>query len=371
MLPGPVPVHPRVQQAMNKPMLGHRSPEFRELYVNTVTLCKRYLQTRYDLFILTGSGTVAVEAAVANFVDQDRPQQFTCFINGKFSERLAEIAEKFGANVNRCVVEWGTAITKKFVEECLSKYPETFMVLVCHNETSTGVLNPIEEISAVCRKHNVLFLSDSITSVGGVYVCPDSQDIDIMVTGSQKCIAAAPGLSIITISPKAWQRLPTKRHTYYSDLEIYKANGLKGFTPWTPAITLMYGLEEALIMMLEETEPKRSQRHAHCANLLRIGINALGLEILAKNHYSPLVTAIKTPDSITAGSLREEMAKLDVIVAAGQSFLEGRYIRIATIGVVCERDVLTTIAVLEIALTRLGYSCTGNGIKAVMDSVTQ
>ena len=370
MIPGPVRIHPRVQRAMNVPIFGHRTSQFRNIYLKTVDMFKSYLKTSYDLFILAGSGTAALEAAIANFIVPNETVVLS-FINGKFSERAGKIAQAFGAKVTNVPVEWGLGVTPDLVEKHLKENPNISMVTVCHNETSTGVISPIKEIGAICRKYDVLLAVDGVTSVFGAYVCPEEQNIDLLASGSQKSWGLPPGLSMIVVGPRAWKKMPAKRYTYYFDLQSYKKKHPSGDTPYTPAITLIYGLFEALTMMIEETEEKRTSRHAWCAELIRTGVQALGWELLSKDGFhSPVVTAVKLPDNIKPSLLRKGTEKFGIQISGAQDKLASNHIRIASMNFVSERDVISTFAIIEVALNKLGIKTElGVSIKAIQEKI--
>ncbi|MHA2362649.1 MAG: pyridoxal-phosphate-dependent aminotransferase family protein [Candidatus Hodarchaeales archaeon] len=375
MLPGPVRLHPRIKRAMSQPIIGHRTVAFRKYYLETVDMFKKYLkisETQHDLFLLAGSGSIALEAAIANFIDQSTETKVAAFVNGKFSDRAAQIAKSFGASVIRVEVKWGDPITPDLVDETLQKNPGVSFVTVCHNETTTGVLQPIKEIGKVVHRHDALLIADCITSVAGLYVCPEEQLIDVLASGSQKSWGLPPGLAMITISPRAWKKMPDLRHTFYVDLKAYQKKHSSGDAPWTPAISLIFGLHESLSMMLEETELKRSRRHAWCAELIRTGIQALNWKLLAKEgYYSPVVTAIRVPDEISVNELRKEMNEMGIQIAGAQDQLKTHHIRIASMNTVRERDILATFAILELALAKLGYKIEfGVTIKAIQEKIT-
>jgi len=371
MLPGPVRIHPRVERAMSQPIIGHRTDSFRKFYLETVNMFKKYLNTQNDLYLFAGSGTVALEAAVANFVDQSKETKVINFVNGKFSDRTGKIAIAYGANVIMVNIEWGDPVTPELVENTLKQHLDVEIVAVCHNETSTGVLQPIKEIGEIVHRYNALLMVDGITSVGGLYVCPEKQNIDILASGSQKSWGLPPGLALIVVSPKAWEKLPAKRHTFYVDLKAYQSKHITGDTPWTPAISLIYGLHESLLLMLEETEKKRTYRQEFCSELIRTGVKALGWKLLAKpGYYSPVVTAIRVPDEVNISKLRNEMKKMGVQIAGTQNQLKEKYIRIASMNMVRDRDVLTTFAVLEVVLAKLGYQFNiGISVKAIQETI--
>ena len=369
MIPGPVRVHPRILRAMQTPIFGHRTNPFRKLYIKTVDMFKSYLKTNYDVFLLAGSGTSALEAGIANFVSKGT--KVISFSNGKFSERAGDIAKAFGADVTTIELEWGEAVTGDILEKSLKENPDTFLVTVCHNETCTGVLSPIKEIGDTCRKHDVLLAVDAVTSVFGAFVCPDEQNIDILASGSQKSWGLPPGLAMIAVGPRAWDKIDNSRTTYYFDLKKYKKSHNSGDSPFTPGISLIYGLYEALIMYLDETEEKRSERQAWCADLIRTGVSALGFKLLSENGFhSPVVTAIKLPDNIKPSELRKLTESMGVQISGAQDKLKAHHIRIASMNYVQERDILTTFAIIEIALKRLDYKFDfGCSISAIQEKI--
>ena len=263
MLPGPVRIHPRVERAMSQPIIGHRTDSFRKFYLETINMFKNYLNTKNDLYLFAGSGTIALEAAITNFVDQSKETKVAAFVNGKFSDRTGKIAKAFGADVILVNIDWGDPITPEIVENTLKQHSGIELVAICHNETSTGVLQPIKEIGDVVHRYGALLVVDGITSVAGLHVCPEEQNIDILAGGSQKSWGLPPGLALIIVSPRAWEKLPAKRHTYYVDLKAYQSKHKTGDSPWTPAISLIYGLHESLLLMIEETEKKRTHRQEY------------------------------------------------------------------------------------------------------------
>lgn len=369
MIPGPVRIHPRIQRAMDYSIIGHRTKLFETLFENTTKMFKQYLKTNYDLYILTGSGTSALEAGIANFIDAEKPfsTKILCFVNGKFSERNFDIATKFGANAIRIDIPYGKPVTPAIVDSKLKEHPDTFLITICHNETSTGVLSPIKDIGAIAKAHGVLLMADGVTSVAGTYVCPEEQNIDILASGCQKSWGLPPGLSMICISPQAWERMPKKTHTLYLDLKEYKNDSM----PFTPAISLIYGLHESLTMLTEETEPKRSARHAWNAELVRTGAKALGLKLFAETGYeSPVVTSINIPEGIKDSDVRKAMDAYGVQIAGGQSEMKGKIWRIATMNWVREKDVLTTFAILEVVLASQGFKFElGASTKAIQEKI--
>ncbi|MHC1581768.1 MAG: pyridoxal-phosphate-dependent aminotransferase family protein, partial [Candidatus Syntropharchaeia archaeon] len=204
LLPGPVPVVPRILRSMAKPMINHRGREFKELYTGIQEILKEVFQTENDIFVLSGSGTCAMETAIANLIDGDG---IVSVMNGKFGDRFGEIAERYG-KVRRVSFEWGESIDPERVEEAIDE--ETKAICMVHNETSTGILNPAREIGEIAKKHDLIFIVDGITSIGGENFPVDEWNVDIAVVGSQKCLGAPPGLSAISVSERVWDMLVEK-----------------------------------------------------------------------------------------------------------------------------------------------------------------
>ena len=332
MMPGPVPVAPRVLRAMSKPMINHRSAEFAEIYTDCREILSNVFQTDNDIFLLSGSGTAGMESAVVSLVGNG--DKVIAIENGKFGERFKDIAALY-ADVVPAVFEWGLPIDLEVIKEKLEEGAKA--ITLVHNETSTGILNPAAEIGKLARKHDALFIMDGVTSIGGDNVRVDEWGVDIAVVGSQKCLAAPPGLSIVSVSEKALEAMKgiTKR-PYYNDLLAYKKSGDKPRpeTPYTPAIPLFYALQEALHIVKEEGMDARIKRH-------RI--------------LSEAVRAMKAPAGIDSEDIKNDMKKQGVIIAGGQERLKSKIFRIGCMGNVTARDVLSTIQQLEIVLNKRGY----------------
>ncbi len=353
MIPGPVPVLPRIRKAMSRPMIYHRGNEFGELYREIVDWLKLIFQTNSDVFVLSGSGTCAMEAAVGNLLRADTP--VVCIVNGKFGERLAEIGRRYSANVRTVEFEWGSAIELEAVKAAMDE-TQPGVVTMVHNETSTGILNPAEAIAKLAREYDALFVLDCITSIGGYDVPIDRWGVDIAITGSQKCLGAPPGMSAISVSSRAWAMMDnnSNRRPYYMDLIAYRDSFDKLQTPYTPALPLFFALHEALEVIMEEGMARRVERHQRLADTVRDAINAMGLSLFPRlneiSAYSNTVTAVSVPDWLDDASLRAGMMARGVVVAGGQGRLKGRIFRIATMGNITEREVSRTIQALESTL---------------------
>ena len=367
MIPGPVPVLPRIRDAMTKPMIFHRGDEFGAMYEEIVETLKDIYQTKNDLFVLSGSGTCAMEAAIGNLVSNET--KMVCIANGKFGERFGEIAVRYKAdavtpvnvNVN---FEWGHSIELEAVKEALenSSGSDSKIVTMVHNETSTGILNPAKEVGKLAKKHDAIFVLDCITSIAGDKVPVDELGADIAIVGSQKCLGAPPGLSALSVSEHAREMIrENERRPYYMDLIAYKKSLEKKQTPYTPALPLFFALHEALAVIREEGMENRIERHRGMAKTVRDAVTDLGLRLFPKlnevSDYSNTVTAIAIPvaNGITDEQLRGGMRKRGVIVAGGQGKLKGEIFRIATMGNITEREVMRTLDALEVVLMENNY----------------
>ena len=244
-IPGPTPIPNEILQAMTTQMINHRGPQFAEMIHKATDILKTMFQTKGDVFLLTCSGTGGMEAAVVNTLSPG--DKVLVVANGAFGDRFADIAEIFGAQVERLSFEWGTAVDPQEVRRALSQDASIKAVLVTHNETSTGVTNDLEAISAVVREYEKLLIVDAISSLGCIDLPTDEWGCDVVITGSQKGWMAPPGLAMVSVSERAWQaQAQAKMPKYYWDFAKAKSFLEKGQTPWTPAVSTVYALDAAL-----------------------------------------------------------------------------------------------------------------------------
>jgi aspartate aminotransferase-like enzyme len=306
-----------------------------------------------------------MEAAIGNVIGKD--DTIITIENGKFGERLCDIGERYG-NAVKLQYEWGTPIDLKAVEAALENGAKA--VAMVHNETSVAIKNPVEEVAKLAKKYGALFIMDAITTVGGDTVEVDKWGVDIAFMGSQKCIAAPPGLSAITVSDAAWDAIVDKP-PYYLDLKAYRksASNLPTQTPYTPGVPLISAMCEALRIVKEEGMEQRKHRHAQGAAAVRAAAGALGIELFPKidkyHSYSNTVTAMNTPKGITDKELRGEMMDMGIQISGGQSHLKGKIFRIGSMGNFTATDMVTTISVLELVLAKHGLvDNIGAGVEA-------
>lgn len=366
MMPGPVPIPERVRLAMSRQAINHRSAEFGAAYADCVRVLKTAFGTTNDLFVISGSGTAGMEAAVSN-VGKDK--EIACIVNGKFGERLYKISQRYG-KAHEIKSDWGTPVNLVALEEQLENGAE--VVTLVHNETSAGIKNPAQEIGRLCKKHDALFLMDGITSIGGDVVEADKWGVDIAITGSQKCFAAPAGLAMISVSGRAWERL-TKNPPYYLDLAAYKksAAGKPMETPYTPAVPLFLALREACLMIEEEGLPARIARHQKMSKAVQTAATEWGLNLFPKidalHNYSSTVTAIEYPAGVKDDEMRGIVKKMGIVIAGGQDHLKGRIFRIGSMGAVGAPEILATLAATQHALKKCGYKPEGCGVGAAAE----
>ncbi len=366
MLPGPVPIPERVRFAMSRQAINHRSPEFGAAYADCVRVLKTTFGTKNDLFILSGSGTAGMEAAIANVA---RDKKIACLVNGKFGERLFKISQRYG-KATEIKSDWGTPLNLEKLKSELEAGAE--VVTLIHNETSAGIKNPAEEIGKLCKKHDALFLMDGITSIGGDMVEADSWGVDIAITGSQKCLAAPAGLAMVSVSPKAWERM-TKNPPFYLDLAAYKksASGTTMETPYTPAVPLFLALREACMIIEEEGLPARIARHKKMSAAVQAAAKTWGLSLFPKidslHGYSSTVSAIEYPAGVKDDEMRAVIKKMGIVIAGGQDHLKGKIFRIGSMGAVSAPEILATLAATQYALKKCGYQPKGCGIIAAAE----
>ena len=338
-IPGPTPIPDPVREAMARQMINHRGPEFAELIGSVTRRLKSFFQTSNDLLLLTASGTGGLEAAIVNVLSPgDRVLSVSI---GYFGDRFADIARTYGADVVGLTAEPGQAADPDAVARVLNTSGPFRAVLVTHNETSTGVTNDLASIARVVRPTGALLMVDGVSSVGSIDLKTDEWGCDLVVSGSQKGWMVPPGLSMLSVSTKAWEAYKLARMPrYYFDLGKARASLERGQTPATPAISILFAFDAALGLMEREGMATIFARHRRCADRVRDGVTALGLELFAdRSHASDTVTAVKVPADVDASRLLQLLRAEGVIVAGGQGPLAGKIIRIGHLGWIDDSDV--------------------------------
>jgi aspartate aminotransferase-like enzyme len=329
-------------------MINHRGAEFAAMFGRVQAGMKPFFGTQSDIAIISAAGTGGLEAAVVNTLSPgDRVLGVSI---GAFGDRFAKIAEVYGANVERVSAEWGWAASPDELRERLPA-GDYRAVLLTHNETSTGVQNPIPALAAAIREvaPETLILVDSVSALGAVPFEMDAWGCDLVITGSQKAWMAAPGLSMIAASERAWAAMETARMPrFYFDLRKHRESGLKGETPWTPAIAVVYQVDEGLRLMAAEGAAAIFARHEACAAATRAGLEALGFQLFADPaNRSRTVTAAWIPEGLDWKAFNGEVKRRGLVMAGGQGKLAGKIFRVGHLGSVTVDEILGAIATLE------------------------
>jgi aspartate aminotransferase-like enzyme len=366
-IPGPTSLPDAVREAGARQMINHRGPEFAALLARTEQRIKPFFGTDQQLLFLTCSGSGGLEAAVVNTLSPG--DRVLAIVIGAFGERFARIAGTYGADVTRLDVEWGRAADPADVAAALRANPGYRAVLVTHNETSTGVMNPLAAIAAAVHdaSPDTLILVDGVSGLGGVPFEMDAWGLDVVVTASQKTWMSAPGIAMIALSPRAWEanagaRMPRS----YFDLAEARQFAGKGQTPFTPSIAVMFQLDVALDMMTGEGLERVYRRHAAVAAASRAGLEALGFRLFADpDHFSSTVTNAWLPEGVDWKTLNEALLARNLVIAGGQGKLAGTTLRIGHLGDVDLGDILALFSVLEEVMGNLGLTVTpGAGVTA-------
>lgn len=359
-IPGPTPCPQEVLEASARPMIDHRGPEFREILLRVTSKLQELYQTKNDLFILTASGTGAMEAAVVNTLSPgDKVLASTI---GEFGDRFIQIAKTYGAQVEVLRTPLGKALDPDTLRKALQAHPDVKAVLITHNETSTGVTNPLEGLAKVVREFDKLLLVDAISSIGSIPCRVDAWGLDVVTSGSQKGWMAPPGLSMVSMSARAWQaQAQAKTPRVYFDLAAAKRYLERGQTPWTPAVSVFYAMDVALDRIRKEGQENLFRRQARLAQMCRDGVKELGLSLFPDEAVaSNTVTAVAVPEGVDVARLRQLLAKEhQVVVAGGQGSLAGKLFRIGHLGYCTEEDIRGCLAALKATLPRAGFQAVG------------
>lgn len=334
--PGPSTVHPRVLKAMSHPLLGHLDPQFLVVMDEVQELLRYAFETENQLTIpVSGTGSASMEASLCNFIEPG--DEIIIGVNGYFSERLCEMAERYGAVMRRLEKEWGDVFSLEEVEAELKKNPAKILALV-HAETSTGALQPLEGMGELAHQYGALFLIDCVTSLGGVPIKIDERGVDIAYSGTQKCLSCPPGLGPLTISERAREVLhqrKSKVKNWYLDLtlvEHYWGNA-RSYHHTAP-ISMNFALREALRLVYEEGLENRFKRHRENAEFLWAGLEEMGLELYVPlDQRLPSLTTVRVPDGINEAEIRKQLLKeYNIEIAGGLGALAGKVWRIGLMG---------------------------------------
>jgi aspartate aminotransferase-like enzyme len=354
MAPGPTPIPPEVLQALSRPILHHRTPEFEALFARVRGGLADLMETRSEVLVLAASGTGAMEAAVVNLLSPgDEAIVIRC---GKFGERWGEITRAFGVTAHTLDAPYGETVEAERVAAALRAHPRAKALFATQSETSTGVLQDIEAYATLTRRTDTLLVVDTVSSCG-VVACPmDAWGVDVVVTGSQKGLMCPPGLAFIALNDRAWRAAEGATcPKFYWDLRTERKWQAKGQAQYTPAVSLLMGLDIAIGLLQAEELPRVYRRHDRLARAMRGGVEALGLTLVPRATPSPAVTAVVAPSGVDGeGVVRGYGEEHNITIAGGQGDMKGKIFRLAHLGYVGEYDIIVGLAALERVLAGLG-----------------
>ena len=373
---GPVEVSPRVLRALSRPVLYHYDPAFIEVFDDTCTLVQKVFQTKYDVVLMQGEAILGLEAAAASLFGPG--VKVLNLVSGIFGKGYEHFIKKYSGEYIELAVPYNESISAEAVRAELSADPDIKYLSVVHSETPSGTVNPMKEIGAVAREHGVITIVDTVSGLGSEVFSPEDWGMDVAISGPQKCLGGPPGLSLITVSPDAWhameRRAPPLRGSFLSILD-WKDSWLAGKTfPYTPSVSTVYGLEAALLTVLEEGIESYVGRHQAVARACRRGVEALGLELWAAREEicGAAVTAVAMPDKTSEKDLRRHMReRYGVMSSGGYGEVAGKLFRLGHMGQAAHPAYLAAqLGILERSLVDLGVAVEfGAGVGAAMRSL--
>jgi serine---pyruvate transaminase len=375
LAPGPTPVPPEVLLAQGSPLVYHRGPGFGALMRDvTGRLRELYRTDSAEIFLLTSSGTGGLESAIQNCFSPG--EEVLVPLAGFFSQRWQRLAEAYGLTVHTVDEDWGTRLDPEAVASVLSEHPGTKAILLTHSETSTGVIQPVEELARVANDAGVMVLVDVVSSLGAVPFAFDEWGIDVAVGGSQKALSATPGIAFVAVSERAWavSEASTNPRFYFDWREYERFAALPDpENPWTPAISVMQGLHAALELYFQDGVDAAMRRHERLSRAVKDGVRALGLDLFGQGlERNWTVTAIRAPEGISADEICDRIrADFGCVLAPGQGPLKGKVFRIGHFGYVSELDIVRGLAALEMTLERLGHPIKRGAAVAAAEQVFQ
>lgn len=343
MGPGPSNVHYRVYRALTTPIIGHLDPDFMKIMDDICEMLRFVFQTKNKLTIpISGTGSSGMEASFVNVLEPG--DKVVIGVNGVFGERMVDVATRCGAEVIRIDEEWGYIIDPNRVIETLKKHPEVKVFAVVHAETSTGAMQPLEEIGKFLKAGETLFVVDAVTSLAGCELKVDEWGIDICYSGTQKCLSVPPGLSPITLSEKAVRVLHSKKskaQSWYLDLSMIERYwGEERFYHHTAPISMLFALREGLRIILGEGLEERFKRHQTVGDYLKSGLMELGWKLFAQEGYRlPMLTSVILPDGLNDAEARRKLLyDYGIEVGVGLGKTRGKVWRIGLMGETCKRQ---------------------------------
>jgi alanine-glyoxylate transaminase/serine-glyoxylate transaminase/serine-pyruvate transaminase len=377
MGPGPSDVDPRVLEAMSRPTIGHLDPAFLEMLNGIRELLQYTFMTRNEMtFAVSGTGSAGMEACVVNLIERGDPM-LVC-INGVFGKRMADVAERCGAEASTIEIDWGKAFAPEQITDALEKRPAKVVGIV-HAETSTGVCQPLEEISEIVHDHGALLLVDAVTSLGGMKVDVDGWKIDACYSGSQKCLSCPPGLAPVTFNEAAMNAVgnrKTKVQSWYLDMSMIRRYwGSERLYHHTAPVNMNYALLESLRIIREEGLEARWRRHATNHKILKAGLSAMGIRYLPEPGYElPMLNAVSIPQGVDDLAVRKQLLdEFNIEIGGGLGDFKGKAWRIGLMGSACTlSNVMLALAAIEKSLTDQGVKLKpGAGIAAAAKQASE
>lgn len=369
-LPGPTALPPQVKAALGRDMIPHRGPEFRAFYGETLRLARELHRTDGDVLIWAATGSAGWEVAIVNLLSPGDP--VLAAINGDFGERFARVAGRLSLDVRRLDVAWGMPVLADQVRAALTEHPDVKAVLLVHNETSTGVTNPLQHIGAVVRDHGALLAVDAVSAAGALPLEMDEWGVDFVFSGSQKAWMCPPGLLIAAIGPRAWDAYSRSQYPrFFWDIGEGKKMAEQGMTPTTPALSMLYAYRAALDMIAAEGLEHVWGRHRRLGALTREGVRAVGLAGFAHEGYeSDTVTSFRPPEGVSAREMLHWMREeFGVEAQGGQAHMADQLVRIGHMGWVHEPEMLEAIAAISTVAAQLADKA--NAARRSVDEVRE
>ncbi len=334
MIPGPVQPDPAVLEAMGRPVQPHYGTAFMQLYRETTNLLQGVFGTQGDVYLMVGSGSVALDASIGSALSTG--EKIIVGSNGFFGDRLRAMASSYGLEVVPVLSEWGKPLQARDFEAAFRRHPDAKAAAAVHLETSTSIINPVDEIGPIVRRHGGIFIVDAVSSLGGLPMRMDEWGIDLCASASQKCLGAPPGLGPVAIGPRAWEfidRNPNKGHGWYGDLRVWREYATEWSWhpyPVTMATNNIAALRVSLGQLLEEGIPQRLERYRKLAVRLRAGLRSVGMEPFTPDELmAPVLTAARGPQGVPTGQIVDYLSEAHHIkISGGMGELEGKIIRI-------------------------------------------
>jgi len=371
LAPGPTPIPPEVLLAQGSPLVYHRGPGFGNIMRDVTTRLKELYRTDDDVLLMTSSGTGGLESAVANCFSPG--DEVLVPLAGFFADRFKRLAEAYGLTVHTVDYEWGQKVRPDDVARALAEHPVKG-VLLTQSETSTGVIQPIEALARVANDAGALVVVDVVSSLGAVPFAFDDWGVDVAIGGSQKALSASPGIAFAAISPRAWEASKTATNPrFYFDWSVYKtfADLPDPENPWTPAISVMQGLQAALRLYFQDGVDAAMKRHQMLSTAVKEGAKALGLDLFGEGlEDNWTVTAIRAPEAADADTISNTMrSDFGCVIAPGQGPLKGKVFRIGHFGYFERLDIIRGLAALEMTLEKLGHPVKRGAAVAAAETV--